>query len=152
MAESASDRAEQQSQLASATSRRSPHVQPIGADSQEGLRQSTASGSSPGQSGRSPPHQPCDAMPAQSPAASTGGFSPAKSSMARSSSATATRSPAPVSPVSAGSSAASEIVAPVVVPPHLYGTRLQKGIRQPRILTDGTVRYGMLTSTGEPKN
>jgi hypothetical protein len=29
-------------------------------------------------------------------------------------------------------------------------TRLQKGIRNPKIYTDGTIRYGMLTSTGEP--
>jgi hypothetical protein len=29
-------------------------------------------------------------------------------------------------------------------------TRLQKGIRRPKKYTDGTVRYGMFTSTGEP--
>jgi hypothetical protein len=29
-------------------------------------------------------------------------------------------------------------------------TRLQKGIRQPKQYTDGTIRYGMFTSTGEP--
>jgi hypothetical protein len=29
-------------------------------------------------------------------------------------------------------------------------TRLQKGIRNPKQYTDGTVRYGMLSSTGEP--
>lgn len=31
-------------------------------------------------------------------------------------------------------------------------TRLQKGIRKPRIRTDGTVRYGCFTSTGEPQS
>jgi hypothetical protein len=31
-------------------------------------------------------------------------------------------------------------------------TRLQKGIKQPKKYTDGTIRYGMLTSTGEPSN
>jgi hypothetical protein len=30
-------------------------------------------------------------------------------------------------------------------------TRLQAGIRQPKVYSDGTVRYGMLTSTGEPQ-
>jgi histone deacetylase 1/2 len=29
---------------------------------------------------------------------------------------------------------------------------LQQGIRQPKKYTDGTVRYGMLSSTGEPRN
>jgi histone deacetylase 1/2 len=31
-------------------------------------------------------------------------------------------------------------------------TRLQKGIKQPKVYTDGTVRYALLTSTGEPTN
>ena len=31
-------------------------------------------------------------------------------------------------------------------------TCLQKGIRQPKIYTDGTVRYALFTSTGEPTN
>jgi histone deacetylase 1/2 len=31
-------------------------------------------------------------------------------------------------------------------------TRLQQGIRQPKKYTDGTVRYGMLASTREPRN
>lgn len=35
-----------------------------------------------------------------------------------------------------------------VQPPHR--TRLQSGIRKPRKFTDGTVRYGLFTSTGEP--
>jgi hypothetical protein len=30
-------------------------------------------------------------------------------------------------------------------------TRLQKGIKNPKVYTDGTIRYGMLTSTGEPR-
>jgi hypothetical protein len=29
-------------------------------------------------------------------------------------------------------------------------SHLQKGIRHPKKYTDGTVRYGMLSSTGEP--
>jgi hypothetical protein len=29
---------------------------------------------------------------------------------------------------------------------------LQKGIRQPKKYTDGTVRYGMLSFTGEPRS
>jgi len=31
-------------------------------------------------------------------------------------------------------------------------TRLQAGIRQPKQFKDGTVRYGLLTTTGEPNN
>jgi hypothetical protein len=31
-------------------------------------------------------------------------------------------------------------------------TRLQHGIRKPKLYTDGTVRYGLLTSSGEPQN
>jgi hypothetical protein len=31
-------------------------------------------------------------------------------------------------------------------------TRLQKGIKNPKVYTDGTLRYGLLTSTGEPRN
>ena len=31
-------------------------------------------------------------------------------------------------------------------------TRLQRGIRQPKIRTDGTIRYGCFTSTGEPQS
>ena len=31
-------------------------------------------------------------------------------------------------------------------------TRLQAGIRKPKIYTDGTIRYGLLASTGEPSN
>jgi hypothetical protein len=31
-------------------------------------------------------------------------------------------------------------------------TRLQKGIRNPKVYTDGTVRYGLLVSTDEPRS
>jgi histone deacetylase 1/2 len=31
-------------------------------------------------------------------------------------------------------------------------TRLQQGIKKPKIYTDGTIRYGLFTSTGEPSN
>lgn len=52
-----------------------------------------------------------------------------------------------------GSSAASDPVPPPVPPPpHQDGARLSKGIREPKIYKDGTVRYGFLTSTGEPRN
>jgi hypothetical protein len=37
---------------------------------------------------------------------------------------------------------------PVILSP--IRTRLQKGIRNPKKYTDGTIRYGMLSSTGEP--
>ena len=39
--------------------------------------------------------------------------------------------------------------APAVLRPQ---TRLQAGIRQPKQFKDGTVRYGLLTTTGEPNN
>jgi hypothetical protein len=31
-------------------------------------------------------------------------------------------------------------------------TRLRDGIRKPHVYTDGTIRYGMIASTGEPSN
>jgi hypothetical protein len=37
-------------------------------------------------------------------------------------------------------------------PPSPPRKRLQKGIRHPKKYTDGTVWYGMLSSTGEPSN
>jgi hypothetical protein len=52
-------------------------------------------------------------------------------------------------PDPAGSSVAAPTVPVVAAEPR---TRLQKGIRRPKIYTDGTVRYGMFTSTGEPSN
>ena len=55
----------------------------------------------------------------------------------------------PGSSVSAGFSVQPDPVPPPVVEPR---TRLQKGIRNPRVYTDGTIRYGLLTSTGEPRN
>jgi hypothetical protein len=43
----------------------------------------------------------------------------------------------------------SPVIQPAVPPPGVR-TRLRKGIRHPKKYTDGTVRYGMLSSTGEP--
>jgi hypothetical protein len=44
------------------------------------------------------------------------------------------------------------LVPPPPPPPVLEPrTRLQKGIINPKVYTDGTIRYGMLTSTGEPR-
>jgi hypothetical protein len=40
-------------------------------------------------------------------------------------------------------------VAAAPSPPH-GRTRLQSGIRKQKNYTDGTVRYGLLTTTGEP--
>jgi hypothetical protein len=57
-----------------------------------------------------------------------------------------------VSPPAANSSDESVEPAaspPAASPPRVF-TRLQKGIRNPKKYTDGTVRYGMLASTGEP--
>jgi hypothetical protein len=52
-------------------------------------------------------------------------------------------SSAPVSPVDASTQAASqESLRP--------RTRLQAGVRRPKVYIDDTIRYGFLTSTGEP--
>lgn len=53
-----------------------------------------------------------------------------------------------VSELSAGTNSAS------VSPEHvtLPKTRLQSGIRKEKVYTDGTVRYGCFTSSGEPRN
>jgi hypothetical protein len=40
--------------------------------------------------------------------------------------------------------------AAIAVPTSGVRTRLQKGIKHPKIYTDGTVRYGMLASSDEP--
>jgi hypothetical protein len=50
-------------------------------------------------------------------------------------------------PVSAGSSVAPSAA---VIPAARVQTRLQKGIKTPKIYTDGTIRYGLLAATGEP--
>jgi hypothetical protein len=42
------------------------------------------------------------------------------------------------------------VVPPAATSPPRRRTRLQSGIRKPKIYKDGTVRYGMLTTTGEP--
>jgi hypothetical protein len=47
-----------------------------------------------------------------------------------------------------GSAAASEPVAISSRRPH---TRLQAGVRRPKVYSDGTVRYGLFTSSGEPQ-
>nr|XP_051230263.1 uncharacterized protein LOC127348216 [Lolium perenne] len=49
-----------------------------------------------------------------------------------------------------GDTNAANAAAPPQPPPAEPRTRLQKGIRNPKKYTDGTVRYGMLSSTGEP--
>jgi hypothetical protein len=49
----------------------------------------------------------------------------------------------------AGSSAPTNAAARPAAEPR---TRLQKGIRQPKTRTDGTIRWALLTSTGEPEN
>jgi histone deacetylase 1/2 len=51
----------------------------------------------------------------------------------------------------AGSFAAPPGAGVAASPPGIH-TRLQKGIRQPKKYTDGTICYGMLASTGEPPN
>lgn len=58
-----------------------------------------------------------------------------------------------VAPDSGGSSISSTtagIVPPDAPTPDHPRTRLQAGILQPKVYTDGTVCYGCYTSTGEP--
>jgi hypothetical protein len=50
---------------------------------------------------------------------------------------------------SLGSSAPSESETTPSAWPHTW---LQGGIRQPKVYTDGTIRYGCLAVTGEPRN
>jgi hypothetical protein len=57
------------------------------------------------------------------------------------------------------SSAPSVTVAPSVIVastalhvPARPNTRMQQGIRKPKVYTDGIVRYGLFTSSGEPRN
>jgi hypothetical protein len=45
----------------------------------------------------------------------------------------------------------ASVAAPPALPPGVR-TRLQKGISHPKKYTDETIRYGMLGSTGEPRN
>jgi hypothetical protein len=47
---------------------------------------------------------------------------------------------------------AADAALPLPTPPPVQGshTRLQQGIHNPKIYTDGTIRYGMFTSTGQP--
>jgi hypothetical protein len=41
---------------------------------------------------------------------------------------------------------------PLPVVPVRPSTRPQHGIRKPKVYTDGTIRYGLLTSSGEPNH
>lgn len=57
----------------------------------------------------------------------------------------ATRSPGEISTGGSSAGTPEEVAAPL-----RPVTRLQRGIQKKKIYTDGTVRYGMLASTGEP--
>jgi hypothetical protein len=41
---------------------------------------------------------------------------------------------------------------PLPAAPVRPSTRLQHGIRKPKVYTDGTIRYGLLTFSGEPNH
>lgn len=86
--------------------------------------------STPGATCRLPPHEP-----AGSPVPVAG---------------SSTSAP-PASPVPASSSPATTTEAsPSPLPPACPRTRLQGGIRKPKVYTDGSVRYGCFTFSGEP--
>jgi hypothetical protein len=67
--------------------------------------------------------------------------------MTGSSAPATTSAPAPVSPVP-GPAASSLDSVPAIAP----RTRLQAGIRKPKVYSDGTVRYGNLTICEEPSS
>jgi hypothetical protein len=60
--------------------------------------------------------------------------------------------PAESDPVSAVSSPGSFEASVALPMPACPNTHLQQGIRKPKIYTDGTVRYDLFTSSGEPRN
>ena len=41
------------------------------------------------------------------------------------------------------------VLSPVPPPPQRPSTRLQQGVRKPKVYTDGTIRYGQLAATSE---
>ena len=153
--QSASDHAEENSEPGSATSRLSPHLQQSGTGHEPAPSASDLSGSSKRTEW---PSQACQLGVDRSSsiyADPTGGQRSPGSFVARSESSPATGSSAhtPHSPAASGSPTADDSASfGAAAPPHQHGTRLQKGIRQPKKYTDSTIRYGMLTSTGEPRN
>jgi histone deacetylase 1/2 len=52
----------------------------------------------------------------------------------------------------AAASSGDPVASPQAHEPQPRRTRLQHGIRKPKTYTDGTIRYGCLTATGEPVN
>ncbi|XP_071680405.1 uncharacterized protein [Lolium perenne] len=98
-------------------------------------------GASPAAPERSPPLSPT-ACGQHTPPASP--VSPSGAASAAPSVSSATESGA----VSGSSVAAARGEIIIAAPPAEPRTRLQKGIRNPKKYTDGTVRYGMLSSTG----
>jgi histone deacetylase 1/2 len=52
----------------------------------------------------------------------------------------------------AAASSGDPVASPQAHEPQPRRTRLQHGIRKPKTYTDGTIRYGCLTATGEPIN
>ncbi|XP_071683600.1 uncharacterized protein [Lolium perenne] len=107
-----------------------------------------------------PPASPSSGSRAASPAPEEGSAaleqpSPATSLSSHARGPGASSSP-PSTPASDASSApaGASTVQPdaAAAPPPRPHTRLQQGIRQPKKYTDDTVRYGMLASSGEPRN
>ncbi|KAK1645921.1 hypothetical protein QYE76_063726 [Lolium multiflorum] len=88
---------------------------------------------------------------AENLSAAAGAGSEAASAAADSRTEAADSSPAGSSRVD-GSSVARTPAVPVAPKPPQRRTRLQQGIRKPKTYTDGTVRYGLFSSTGEPDN
>jgi len=59
-------------------------------------------------------------------------------------------SAAPITLDGPGSSVPADSAPPLVPPPlQRPSTRLQQGIRKPKVYTDGTIRYGQLAATSE---
>jgi histone deacetylase 1/2 len=116
-------------------------------DSPALLEQSgAASPESPRVSGRDRPRS----LSPPASTASRGSASPASSHRSRSASPARHMPSANDGDSSLLGSSAAAPVAPL--PPSGVRTRLQQGIRHPKIYKDGTVRYGLFTSTGEPSS
>ncbi|KAK1698711.1 hypothetical protein QYE76_015408 [Lolium multiflorum] len=101
---------------------------------------------SPGSRAASPNPAEGSALELPSPATSL-------SSHARGHGASSSTPSTPASDASSAPAGTSAVQpAAAAAPPPRPRTRLQQGIRQPKKYTDGTVRYGMLASSGEPRN
>ncbi|KAK1626914.1 hypothetical protein QYE76_001229 [Lolium multiflorum] len=130
------------------------HSSPAGADSEEDSpappSPSMPSSSSASSTPRASPRHGSVSLPVRPAPA----LEPARANLDQPRGAVSRPAPAHADAPS-GSAVPGHVVVPPAAPsstPPGPRTRLQRGIRQPKKYTDGTVRYGMLASIGEPRN